>query len=99
MDKDSKKSNISKQVNKEVLITIGLYLIYFIWWYYFAYEYSSDNVEEYKYILGLPEWFFYSCVLGLIVINIAVFVVVKFFFRDIPLDAQGSAQNEGGHKC
>lgn len=51
MDKDSKRNNISKQINKEVLITIVLYLIYFIWWYYFAYEYSSDNVEEYKYIL------------------------------------------------
>ena len=60
MDKDGKRNNISKQINKEVLITIVLYLIYFIWWYYFAYEYSSDNVEEYKYILGLPEWFFYS---------------------------------------
>jgi len=56
MNKDNKKNNISKQINKEVLITIGLYLFYFVWWYYFAYEYSSDNVEEYKYILGLPEW-------------------------------------------
>ena len=50
MNKDNKKNNISKQINKEVLITIGLYLFYFVWWYYFAYEYSSDNVEEYKYI-------------------------------------------------
>ena len=38
MDKDSKRNNISKQINKEVLITIVLYLIYFIWWYYLAYE-------------------------------------------------------------
>ena len=72
MDKDYKKNNISKQINKEVLITIGLYLLYFVWWYYFAYEYSSDNVEEYKYILGLPEWFFYSCVVGWILVNVLV---------------------------
>ena len=39
MNKDNKKNNISKQINKEVLITIGLYLFYFVWWYYFAYEY------------------------------------------------------------
>ena len=88
-----------KQLNKEAMLTVGLYLFYFSWWYFFAYYFGEQEISSYRYILGLPEWFFYSCVLGLIVINIAVFVVVKFFFRDIPLDAQGSAQNEGGQKC
>ena len=88
-----------KQLNKEEMLTVGLYLFYFAWWYFFAYYFGEQEISSYRYILGLPEWFFYSCVLGLIVINIAVFVVVKFFFRDIPLDEQGSAQNEGGHKC
>ena len=92
-------ANYRKQLNKEAALTVGLYLFYFAWWYFFAYYFGEQKVNSYRYILGLPEWFFYSCVLGLIVINIAVFVVVKFFFRDIPLDAQGSAQNEGGHKC
>ncbi|MCY7007219.1 YhdT family protein [Fusobacterium simiae] len=86
MSRNNGKNSISKQVNKEVLITIMLYLLYFVWWYYFAYEYSSDNVEEYKYILGLPEWFFYSCVLGLIFINILVYVCIKFFFKDVDFE-------------
>ena len=48
-----------KQINKEALITVVLYLFYFVWWYYFAYVYKdSENVAEFKYILGLPEWFF-----------------------------------------
>lgn len=81
-----KKKSISKQINKEACITILLYLIYFAWWYYFAYLYKSDNVEEYKYILGLPEWFFYSCILGVILINILVYIAVRFFFKDIDLD-------------
>ena len=85
MNKDNKKNNISKQINKEVLITIGLYLFYFVWWYYFAYEYSSDNVEEYKYILGLPEWFFYSCVVGL--------VLIKFLFKDIDFEKYNENNN------
>ena len=88
-----------KQLNKEAMLTVGLYLFYFAWWYFFAYYFGEQEVSSYRYILGLPEWFFYSCVLGLIVINIAVFAVVKCFFRDIPLDTQGSAQNEGGQKC
>ena len=47
---------------------------------------TSDNVEEYKYILGLPEWFFYSCVVGLVLINILVYICIKFFFKDIDFD-------------
>ncbi|MBQ3437103.1 MAG: YhdT family protein [Fusobacterium sp.] len=78
-----KKKNIAKQINKEAFLTIGLYLIYFLWWYYFAYIYPPKTVEEYKYILGMPEWFFYSCVVGLILINTLVFIATKFFFKDI----------------
>ena len=93
MNKDNKKNNISKQINKEVLITIGLYLFYFVWWYYFAYEYSFDNVEEYKYILGLAEWFFYSCVVGLVLINILVYICIKFLFKDIDFEKYNENNN------
>ncbi len=76
-----------KQINKEAIVTVALYLFYFIWWYYFAYLYiDSENVKEFKYILGLPEWFFYSCVLGLVIINVLVLLVVKIFFKDMDLD-------------
>lgn len=91
--------NYRKQLNKEAALTVGLYVFYFIWWYFFAYYFGEQEVSSYRYILGLPEWFFYSCVLGLVVINIAVFVVVKCFFRDIPLDEWGNEQNEEGKKC
>ena len=86
MKENSRKREISKQINKEVIVTLVLYLIYFLWWYYFAYEFSTDNVEDYKYILGLPEWFFYSCVVGLVLINFLVFLAIKFFFKEIDLD-------------
>lgn len=76
-----------KQINKEVIATSLLYIFYFGWWYYFAYIYTdSEDVKNFKYILGLPEWFFYSCVIGLIIINILVFIVVKFFFKEVPLE-------------
>ena len=88
-----------KQLNKEAVLTVGLYVFYFVWWYFFAYYFGEQEVSSYRYILGLPEWFFYSCVLGLIVINIAVCVVVKCFFRDIPLDSCCDAQTEEEKKC
>ena len=81
------KMKKEKQINKEALITVILYVFYFAWWYYFAYIYKdSENVAEFKYVMGLPEWFFYSCVLGLVVINILVFLAVKFFFKDMDLE-------------
>ena len=92
-------ASYKKQLNKEALLTVGLYVFYFAWWYFFAYYFGEQDVSSYRYILGLPEWFFYSCVLGLIVINVAVFVVVKFFFRDIPLDDYCAERNGEGKKC
>lgn len=76
-------SKIAKQLNRESIITCVLYCIYFGWWYYFAYIYKRDSKE---FIFGLPSWFFYSCVLGLVVINILVFMAVKLFFKDVDLD-------------
>ncbi|MDO4690667.1 MAG: YhdT family protein [Fusobacterium sp.] len=80
------KKNIAKQINKEVLVTVALYLLYFLWWYYFAYIFPPKNTEDYKYILGMPEWFFYSCVLGLVLINFLVFLATKFLFKDIDFE-------------
>lgn len=77
----------SKQINHEIIATLILYIFYFCWWYYFAYvHFDSENVENFKYILGLPEWFFYSCVLGLVIINILVFLTINFFFKEVDLE-------------
>ena len=76
----------NKQIGKEAKITIALYAVYFIWWYGFAYGLGDTDPSEYKYILGLPEWFFYSCVLGFLMISTLVAVVVKLFFKDIHFD-------------
>lgn len=78
-----------KQINKEIVVTVILYLFYFVWWYYFAYvRFNSDDVEHFKYIMGLPEWFFYSCVVGLIIINLLVFILVKVFFKNVSLEEE-----------
>ncbi|WP_143604231.1 DUF997 family protein, partial [Streptobacillus ratti] len=35
---------MKKQIDKEALITSIIYLLYFVWWYYFAYIYPPKNV-------------------------------------------------------
>lgn len=72
--------------HREALIGVFLVIVNFLWWFCFAYILGSKPVEEYTYIFGLPAWFFYSCVVGAILMTLLVYVVVKLFFKDVPLE-------------
>ncbi len=82
----NKKHNLNKIANREALIGVGLVIFNFIWWYGFAYGLGSKDPDEYRIIFGLPDWFFYSCVVGFIVMVVLVIIVVKAFFVEIPFD-------------
>ncbi|WP_102273024.1 YhdT family protein [Cytobacillus massiliigabonensis] len=82
---------------KEAWIGIGLVLFNFAWWFGFAYgPLGSGSVENYRYIFGLPAWFFYSCVAGFIVMAVLVILAVKLFFKDVSFDedAEGEAETK-----
>ena len=77
--KEDKRFSIA---NREALIGIGLVLINFLWWYGFAFGLGRKSVSDYKWILGMPDWFFYSCVMGfLLMIGLVIFVVEVFTDR------------------
>lgn len=78
-----------KIANREALIGVGLVIFNFIWWYGFAYGLGSKDPAEYSYVFGFPAWFFYSCVLGVVVVSVLVIIVVKKFFVDVPFDDEG----------
>lgn len=61
-------------------------LINFFWWFGFGYGLGSEKVENYTYIFGFPAWFFYSCIIGLIVMIILVSITVKFLFKEVPFE-------------
>ncbi|MFK2825244.1 YhdT family protein [Bacillus sp. B190/17] len=92
MDKKMHEDARFKIAKKEAWIGILLVLFNFIWWYGFAYGLGSRPVEEYRFIFGLPDWFFYSCVLGLIVMIFLVFFTVKVFFKDVSFHEEGEKQ-------
>ncbi|MFL6560120.1 MAG: YhdT family protein [Bacillus sp. (in: firmicutes)] len=75
-----------KIAHKEALIGIILVLINFIMWYGFGYGLGSGKVANYSYIFGLPAWFFYSCILGTIIMFILVIFTVKVLFKDVPFE-------------
>ena len=81
-----------KVANKEALIGVGLVIFNFIWWYGFAYGLGSAPVEEYTYIMGLPAWFFFSCVLGFVVMVILVIIIVKGFLKEVPFEDDGGPE-------
>ncbi|WP_208985141.1 YhdT family protein [Maledivibacter halophilus] len=81
---DSKKKN--KILRREALITIGLYIFFFMWWYVFAYGLGSKEPSQYSYVFGFPGWFFYSCILGYVVICLLLWFVVKKFFVEVDFD-------------
>ncbi|MFS0749128.1 YhdT family protein [Oceanobacillus sp. 1P07AA] len=78
--------------NREALIGVGLVIFNFIWWFGFAYGLGSGDPEDYSYIFGFPAWFFYSCILGFIIMVVLTVIAVKFFFKDIPLDDEEENQ-------
>jgi uncharacterized membrane protein YhdT len=96
----AEKNKRFAQANKEAWLTLGLYALYFLWWYGFAYGLGSGDPKEYGYILGFPAWFFFSCIAGCPVLTFALWAVLRKYFRDIPLDAQlnGPASGEHGEK-
>ena len=81
-----------KIAHKEAMIGIILVVINFLLWYGFAYGLGSGDPREYRYILGMPEWFFYSCVIGSIVMFILVFLCVKFLFKEVPFEEEDGSE-------
>lgn len=75
-----------KQCNKEALMGLGLGILNLIWWFAFGYGLGSKSPEEYSYIMGLPTWFFMSCVVGGVLFTVLAIIMVKKYFKDMPLD-------------
>ena len=84
------KNHRLKQSNREALVTIGVYAIYFAWWYFFGYGMGNENPEVYTYVFGLPAWFFFSCILGYPLITVVLWVVIRMFFKEVPLDVDNT---------
>lgn len=85
-----------RQSDKEALLALGVYALYFAWWYFFGYGVGGGDPEQYDYVFGFPAWFFYSCIVGYPIITILLWAVVRFLFKDIPLEAENAEEAEGG---
>jgi uncharacterized membrane protein YhdT len=81
-----------KVAHKEAVIGAVLVIINFLLWYGFAYGMGSGDPSEYHYILGLPEWFFYSCIIGTLISTLLVILSVKYLFKEVSFDEQDGSE-------
>ena len=86
MKKQEEKSY--KIAHREAIIGIVLVVFNFIWWFGFAYGLGSGDPLKYTYIFGLPAWFFYSCVVGLLVMILLVSLSVRYLFEEVPFEEE-----------
>ena len=78
------------QANKEALISLGMFVLYFVWWYACAYGLGEGDPAEYTYIFGMPSWFFWSSIAGYPIISLLLWLLVHYVFKDMPLDDEGT---------
>jgi len=81
----SDKRYIKSPASRETIAILGLYMLFFLWWYATAYGFGDDP-SAYRYILGFPEWFFYSCIAGYAGISVILWIVVRLFFKNTDID-------------
>ncbi|MCU9615102.1 YhdT family protein [Caldibacillus lycopersici] len=91
-DKSFSDDSRFKIAKREAWMGVGLVIVNFLWWFGFAYGLGSGSPEEYHYILGFPEWFFYSCIGSLVIMSILIYWAVKKFFKDVPFEEEDMQQ-------
>lgn len=83
-----------RQATFEAVCSVTLAILFFVWWYFFAYGLGSGDPAKFKFIAGFPEWFFYSSILGPILFCIAVWLMVKLLFKEVSL----APHDDGGKR-
>jgi len=91
-----KNFNLIRQTKREALWAVLLALGYFVWWYCGAYVFSApqDELQLPQLYWGMPLWFVLSCVLGPILFTVLCALMVKYLYKDIPLDQYNDDHDE-----
>ena len=88
-----KERNI--QIRKEAVASGILYVCFFLWWYFTGYGLAErTDPANYTYVMGLPMWFFMSCIVGFVLFSIATILLVTFYFKHFSLDETADEPNE-----
>ncbi|MFC3023180.1 YhdT family protein [Vibrio zhugei] len=92
----TKLADLYRQAHKEAILALALAGLYFIWWYATAYGFAPDEQDTQlpTLVMGFPVWFFLSCVVGPVLFCGLCYLMVKMFYKDIPLDPTEEENND-----
>jgi Predicted membrane protein len=76
----------NRQIRKEAAVSMILYVAFFLWWYITGYGLGGGDPKDYTYVMGLPMWFFLSCIVGYVGFCIASVIIVKKIFKNFSLE-------------
>ena len=77
-----------QQCSKEMWLTVAFFLVNVLVMGGLAVVMGYGRpVEEVQLIFGLPVWYWYSGVVGSVVLIILAFLMIKLFFKEMPLGA------------
>ena len=84
------KREANDWMNREAVVTLSVCVLFYLWWVLALYRDRGPK----RYILGMPEWFFYGAFVGTIVFIVAVWLVVALFFRETEAHTRTAAQKK-----
>ncbi|MBA1334573.1 MAG: hypothetical protein HPY66_2422 [Firmicutes bacterium] len=82
-----------KRCEKEMKITFGVQILFTLISVFVAYTLGKGPVEEYKYIMGLPSWWF-AVIVVTIVFTFIVIGITKMVFKDMDLTDEGVVEEK-----
>lgn len=59
---------------------------------------GGKDADEIGFILGFPDWFFWSAFVGGLLFSFVPYFLVKYFFEDMPLSASGEDPEAGEYE-
>lgn len=83
-----------KQCNRELVYTFVFFIINILIIGGISLLAYGKPVDQISFIAGFPAWFFYGCLIGSLVLCVLTYLMVKFLFKDIPLDAYIEEEEE-----
>jgi uncharacterized membrane protein YhdT len=89
----------NRQIKRESVMALLLYLGFFLWWFITGYGLSQGPPAQFTYVLGMPMWFFLSCVVGYVLFCAGAFLLVKCAFKELVLhDEDQAAERKNLHE-
>ncbi len=59
---------------------------------------GGKDADEIGFILGFPDWFFWSAIVGGLIFSVIPYFLVQFWFEDMPLSASGDNSEAGEYE-